>query len=542
MRASSAGRPRAAGVLLAVAALVVAVACTRPVTPPEPTQPPQPTEPAPRRGGVLRAGVLRPASLDPAKARTIDELLVADQLFDSLTAYDPATLEPVASLAARWQATADQRHWDFFLRPGAVFANGRPITATDVKYSLERVARKETGASVADLLEPVTGFNAFAVEGTAAELAGVSAPSPDVVHIDLDHPLSVLPSVLGNPALAVVPREAVEVQPPVADFGTEPVGSGPFRLQARTDTAISLAAAGGSPALLEGIELRLFDSVEASYAAFGRGELDWTQVPADQVRAAGERYGRGAYRPYLGELFYGLNLKSPKFADARFREAIVRAVNRGAIIARVYGGAALPTDGVLVAGVAGHQPDPCGQRCFHDPARARALLAEVFGQSPPPEVQIDYDDAPTQDAVAKAMQADLQAVGIPTALRPKPLEEYKQFALTGEQELFRLGWIAAYPSADAILSPLFVTGSPNNLTGLSVAEIDAGLAAARAEPDPAKRVPLYQAAERAVLAQLPVVPIAQFETHALVAPRVRGLVLTTAATFDGSKVWLATAP
>ena len=42
--------------------------------------------------GVLRVGIERPQSLDPAQARTPGELLVADQLFDSLTAYDPETL------------------------------------------------------------------------------------------------------------------------------------------------------------------------------------------------------------------------------------------------------------------------------------------------------------------------------------------------------------------------------------------------------------------------------------------------------------------
>jgi sugar transferase (PEP-CTERM system associated) len=36
-------------------------------------------------------------------------------------------------------------------------------------------------------------------------------------------------------------------------------------------------------------------------------------------------------RPYLAELFYGFNLKNPRYADVRFREAIVHAVNRDAI-------------------------------------------------------------------------------------------------------------------------------------------------------------------------------------------------------------------
>jgi hypothetical protein len=39
-----------------------------------------------------------------------DELLIAGQLFRSLTGYDPVTLAPVRSLAASWTASTDQRH------------------------------------------------------------------------------------------------------------------------------------------------------------------------------------------------------------------------------------------------------------------------------------------------------------------------------------------------------------------------------------------------------------------------------------------------
>jgi oligopeptide transport system substrate-binding protein len=491
-----------------------------------------------RKGGVLRLGVVAPSSLDPARARTVDELLVAEQLFDSLTAYDPRTLEPVPGAAARWQASPDQLHWEFFLKPQGAFANGRAVTSADVKYSLERIVRKETGSSVSDLLEPVRGYKAFN-QGEAPELAGVTTPAPDVVAIDLDHPLAELPALLGSPAFAIVPREAVEAPDPA--FGEHPVGNGPFQIRARSPDTISLVpapGASGADILVEGVEVVLFDDVTSSYEAFTRKELDWSQVPPEHVDAAAQRYGRSGYQPYLAELFYAFNVKSPKFADPRFREAIVQAIDRRAIVSAVYGGTVRVSDGLVVAGVPGHQPDPCGGRCAYDPNRATALLAEVFAGAPVPEIGLDYDDDKTQEAVAKAIQANLAQAGIPAVLRPRPLKEYQEFAVTGNQELFRLGWIAAYPSPDAFLPPLFSTGSSSNLTGLSAPAVDENLRAARAEPDGPRRLGLYQAAERAIFEQVPVVPLAQFEIHSVVAPRVRDLVLSTAGTFDGSRVWL----
>ena len=118
-----------------------------------------------------------------------------------------ASLRHHSPSALAWKSTPDQQHWDFTLRKGAVFANRRPVTSADVKYSLERVARKGSTSPVALQLEPVTGFRAFNVDGTAPGLAGIVAPAPNVVHIDLDQPLSSLPAVLGSPVFGIVPKD-----------------------------------------------------------------------------------------------------------------------------------------------------------------------------------------------------------------------------------------------------------------------------------------------------------------------------------------------
>ena len=492
-----------------------------------------------RAGGVLRIGVAPLGSLDPAQARSVEQVLVADQLFDSLTAYDPVTLEPVPALATSWEASPDQRQWTFRLRKGAVFSNGRPVGAADVKYSLERVARRGSGSPGAELLQGVAGFGPF--RNGAPELAGITTPAVDVVHIALEEPVSVLDSVLASPVLSVVPKESVEAQPPAAPFAESPVGSGPFRVVRRRGPVVTLSPSPSpSPAAdmaLAGVEVVQFDDVRSAYDAFRRGDLDWARVPPDEVADAARRYGRGAFRPYVAELFYGFNLKSPKLADARFREALVRGIDRRAVVAAVYHGTVEPAAGVVLDGLPGFRPDGC-PRCDHDPQRARQLVAAAFpsGGGGPPEVTLDFDADPTQEAIARAVQASLAEVGIRTALRATAPEAYDRLVLSGDQEVFRLGWIAAYPSPDAVLSPLFRSGSPNNLMGYADAAVDGLLSAARAEADPARRTALYQEAERAIMDDVPVIPIAQLQLQSVVARRVRGLVVTSVGTFDASAV------
>jgi ABC-type transport system substrate-binding protein len=499
----------------------------------------------PHSGGTLRIGMERPRSLDPAQAHTPEEILLADQLFDSLTTYDPVTLGVQPAVAASWIASPDQQHWDFTISPTAKFSSGRPITATDVKYSLERVTRRGSTATTSFLLEPVVGFAAFNdPKGTANDLAGVKAAAPNVVHFDLDQPLSTFPALLGNPTFAIVPSEAVEAKPPAPDFNREPVTSGPFRLKSRDDNVLRLVPSAGVNAYVSEVDVHFYGDDPASYAAFNRKSLDWSPVPPDRVDEAAEKYGRSGFKPYATVGFYGFNLKSPKFADVRFREAILAAIDRNAIVRGIYNGTVRETSRLVPDGIPGSQVDPCGPPCVHDPDKARALLKDAFPSGPPPSIFIDYDQDTTQESIAKAMQANLKDVGITADLRPHPYTDYLNFALGGTQELFRLGWggLTAYPTADAFLTPLFLTGSHENVTQFSNVQVDTLLKAGRAEPDDAKRTANDQAAEQVILSQVPVVPIFEIETHSVVASRVKNLVLTALGTFDATKLWLTSGP
>jgi ABC-type transport system substrate-binding protein len=499
----------------------------------------------PRSGGTLRIGMERPRSLDPAQAHTPEEVLLADQLFDSLTGYDATTLGVKPAVAASWTSTPDQAHWDFTISPTATFSNGRAVTSADVKYSLERLARRGSTATTSFLLEPIAGFAAFNdPKGTANDLSGITVPAPNVVHFDLDQPLSTLPALLGNATFAIVAREGVEAKPPDPGFDRQPVTSGPFRIKSRTDDVLHLVPAKGATPYVSALDVHLYADEAAAYAAFNRKSVDWSPVPPDRVDEVAEKHGRGGFKPYATVGFYGFNLKSPKFADARFREAIVAAIDRQAIVRGIYNGTVRTASRLVPEGIPGSQEDPCGEKCTHDEAKAKALLKDAFPSGPPPEIQIDFDQDTTQESIAKAMQSNLKDVGITASLRPHPYTDYLNFALGGQQELFRLGWggLTAYPTADAFLTPLFLSGSHENVTQFSNPQVDILLRAGRSEPDQAKRVAIDQQAEHLILDQVPVVPIFEIETHSVIADRLKGVTLTVLGTFDATKVWLTSGP
>ncbi|MGH9137964.1 MAG: ABC transporter substrate-binding protein [Acidimicrobiales bacterium] len=490
-------------------------------------------------GGTLRLGLTRLESLDPAAASPESPAasIAADLLFDGLTVMPTGADRAAPALASEWNTLDDGRTWRFVLASNARFTDGRAVTASDVEYSLERVVLHGGASLAASRLDAVNGYNEF-VGGQITDLPGVRVMegSSTTVEIVLDRPLATLPELLASPAYGVMPRGAAD--DPAFANGV-PVGSGPFVVAARDGDIVHLARAAEGDSYVDGIDLHVFDDAVASYAAFTEGRVDWTLVPRGQVDRAAEAYGVEGFLPSQAALLLGFNLASPTFADVRFRQAIAAAIDRVAIVNAVYFGVATPLAGLVPAGVPGHDPGRCLDSCGHSPDLARDLLAQAYPDGAVPEVVFDYDEGQNEAAVAGIVEQNLELVGIPVTPRPHPPDQYGRFAVSGEQQLFRLGWLGLYPSPDAYLAPLFATGSPDNVFGFSDAAVDGLLAQMAAAADPDARQQLAADAEAAILAQAPVVPIAQFRLLTVAAPGVRDLVLSVASTFDAERVWLA---
>src|SRR5579859_3087617 len=114
--------------VLALAALGMAASTVRPARAATPA-------------GQLTVGVhitLAPTWLDPAEtAGIITPFMVLYALHDAVAKPMPQG-NPSPSLAESWSAAEDGLSYEFVLRKGAIFHNGDPVTADDVKFSFER--------------------------------------------------------------------------------------------------------------------------------------------------------------------------------------------------------------------------------------------------------------------------------------------------------------------------------------------------------------------------------------------------------------------
>src|SRR5262249_10081618 len=142
------------------------------------------------------------------------------------------------------------------------------------------------------------------------------------VSVALNSPFADLPALLSAPMYGIVPA--------AGSSDAAPIGSGPFAVSSGAFAASSivhLAASKAAGAYLDGIDVHLYSKPEDAYAAFRDGKVDWSPVPVSVVSTASLARLHGAFAPFQAEVFYAFNLANPKYADARFRQAIVKAIN-----------------------------------------------------------------------------------------------------------------------------------------------------------------------------------------------------------------------
>src|SRR5688572_24207692 len=127
-----------------------------------------------------------PDSLDPAIWLFGADGIVGD-LFSGLVRLG-ADMTPVPELAESWDISGDGTVYTFHLRENAVFHDGKPVTANDVKFSWERAVSPEVNSLVAmTYLNDIVGAQAVA-DGEAEEISGLRVVDDHTLEVTIDGP------------------------------------------------------------------------------------------------------------------------------------------------------------------------------------------------------------------------------------------------------------------------------------------------------------------------------------------------------------------
>lgn len=492
----------------------------------------------PRPRGLLTVAIGELSTLDPMRLDDPAAQLVARQLYEGLTRWDPVTQKVVPAAAKSWRVLNKGHRFVFALRPGMRFHNGAPVTSRSFRFAFDRIARKRNASDLAYLLRSVRGFKEVHESGRAKHLAGVKTPDRRTLIVEVARADQDFPAVLTHPALVPVPPRAVKN---INDFLSRPVGNGPFRIARPWDSGgpVMLAAFREfyQPPKLAAIRFVPFRDAALSWVPFVNGDIDVAEVPADQIAAADQAFGTRGFQPLLGGYYLGLNVRSPSLEDIALRRAISRAINRRAITTTAFDGIMQPPRGIVPAGMPGFDANVCKRLCTYSPAIARRLVSKAGAKRK--TITLAFDRGNGHARIARLVRRQLETVGLNVRLRSFAFPAYIRFLREERQAIYRLQWFAEYPSPEVFLSSLFASNSPENHSGFASREVDRLLRGARMAAWRARRARLYRAAERAILTKMPIVPIGSFVAHWAAHRRVRDIHLDAMGGFDAHAISVA---
>jgi peptide/nickel transport system substrate-binding protein len=433
-----------------------------------------------------------PANLDPrvgtdGQSERIDELL-----FDGLVARDPS-FHFTPALAVRWQQP-DPLTLVFHLRGGVRFHDGRSLTARDVKWTIDSM---RNGA----VISPKA--NAYASVGS------IDAPDAHTVIFHLKHADNFLLTNLSTGAMGIVPEGSGR------EFWRHPVGTGPFRfVSQQIDQDVVVERNPLSWSHVPQIERVRFSVVPDAITASlelekGSGDVAINSLPMDALPVLAARPNLRVDTSTGTELQYlNFNLRDPLLSDARVRQAIACAIDRGLIIQTLMHGHAQPAASMLPANHWAWTGDV--DRYNYDPARAERLLDESGHPRGEGGVRLHLamktSNQEETRLLAAVLQQQLARVGIALDLRSYETATFYSDVRRGAFQMYSLRWIGGNEQPD-IFNYVFSTASFSpagaNRSHYSNAKVDALLDDAAQNIDTARRRTDYVEAQQILARDLP---------------------------------------
>jgi peptide/nickel transport system substrate-binding protein len=447
---------------------------------------------------------LVPTWFDPGETTIGTAFLVLYAIHDALVKPLPGRgFAP--SLAESWTASPDGLVHEFVLRKGVRFHNGDPVTAADVKFSLDRYR----GIFAGDLKE---------------RIAGVDTPDSGRVRFRLKQPWPDFMTYYGSLATGaawIVPQRYVE-KVGNDGFKKAPVGAGPYRFVSFTPGVELVLEAFDQhwrkTATVKRLVLRVMPDDATRLAALKRGEVDIAYAIRGPLAEELRRNAGLTLKPVLAQVTHWLYFpdqwdpKSP-WHDRRVRLAASHAIDRQSINQAETLGFARLTGSIVPSSFEFYWQPP---RPSHDPNRSRQLLAEAGYPNGFDAGDFFCDAGATY--VGEPVANDLVAVGVRTKLRSI---ERAAFFSGWAQKKYRgliLGSSGAFGNAATRIEPFAVGGGPYAYG--SYADIDGLFAEQGRELDPKRREATLHRIQQLVHDKVMLAPIWQHAGLNGVGPRV----------------------
>ncbi|WP_399889851.1 ABC transporter substrate-binding protein [Streptomyces sp. BBFR51] len=408
-------------------------------------------------------------SLSPFLAVRLVSTSIHRLTYEYLTNYDAKDNHVIPGLATEWKSSPDKLTWTYKIRSDSKWSDGQQATAEDAAWTFNTMMTDEGAA---------TANGSF-----VGNFAKVTAPSPTELVIRLKKPQATMTAL----DVPIVPKHVWEKVDDFSKFNNDKdfpvVGNGPFVLtDYKPDSYVRLKANKdfwrGAPKFDE-LVFRYYKDQDAAVAALRKGEVSFVAgspslTPAQADSLKGDENIRVNDAP--GRRFYALATNpgaqakdgtkfgdgDPSLLDERVRHALFTAVDRKAIVDKVFQGHAVEGAGYIPPRFSSYFFEPSAeQKLAYDPEKAARLLDEAGYRTNADGKRLGKDGKPlnyrllchatdpNDKAVGKYLQEWWGELGISVTL--DCLDNVTDPWLAGKYDLAFDGW-SVNPDPDFVLS------------------------------------------------------------------------------------------
>lgn len=485
----------------------------------------------PVRGGALSI-ILQPepVTLTPVANVAQPTQVVAGNVFDGLVTYG-FDLKPAPQLAESWEVAPDGLTITFHLRKGVTWHDGKPFTASDVKWSLENVWKT------------IHPRNKALFENVSA----VETPDDHTVVLKFSKPSLPIFSVLNGVGAPILPKHLYEGTDILNNpYNNKPVGTGPFVFKEwRKGEYLVLERNpaywdAGKP-YLDKLVFRVIPDAAARAAAIEKGEVQYAPfnpVPFRDVERLAAlpnlKVETRGYEWLSPVLYFDLNVENPYLKDVRVRQAIAHAVDKAALAKVVWFGYGKPAVSPIPSTLAAFH-DPSVPTYPFDPKKAEALLDEAGFKRGTDGVRfaLTHDFLPYGDDYRRTgefLKQALKRVGIEVAIRAQDSGAFIKRVYADRDFDISSSYNAAFPDPQIGVVREYWSGwlgtkTPwTNGSGYRNAQVDALIERAAVEGNPQARAADFRAFQQIVQRDVPTLPLLELKFFTVHAANLKGAV------------------
>ncbi|GAA2583229.1 MULTISPECIES: ABC transporter substrate-binding protein [Streptomyces] len=463
-----------------------------------------------------------PAPLDPAYAYDVGLWNVLRQTQQTLMVQPRGDGEPVPEAAEKcgFTDTGNERY-ACTLRDGLKFANGDPITAEDVKYSIERALAIKADTEVASLLSTVDT---------------VETQGDREVIFHLKTADATFPFKLSTPVAGIVnpddyPKDKLR-------DGWELDGSGPYTMKAEVKDDILTKAVftknpnykGSLKVNNDKVEMVFFDDAETMGAAIDKGDIDvmTRAMTPEQVQKLSRATDGDVNLVEVSGLeirYLAFNTEASTVKDKAVRQAMAQLINRNELVSAVYGSQAQPLYSMVPAGITGHSNSFFNKYGDASVDKAKAMLEDADITTPVKltlNYTTDHYGAATKQEFEQ-LQKQLNDSGLfKVDIKGTPWEKFQPAERNREYDVFGMGWFPDFPDADSFIAPFLDTNNTLKMPYANKNIINNLIPQSRGEADRLSAVDVLTEIQDITAEEVPLLPLWQGKQYVATRDDVTG--------------------